>query len=109
LRFGESPGAVITAITLIAILIFAILLSGNFTVIANHIVSLAFLWRLAHNVSVGNQREQSRLVFNKAQVLSALEPLSFRISINLNEIYYIDNIYKVKHYLLDFIYFLLVR
>jgi hypothetical protein len=43
--------------------------------------SLAFLWRLAHNVFRGNQCEQSRLVFNKGLLVPASKPFSMRVII----------------------------
>ena len=55
-----------TAITLITFAVFSKLLTFVRATVTFHIVSLAFLLAMAHNVLAEDQREQSRLVFNRA-------------------------------------------
>jgi len=60
---GLRTGA--AEITLISFAVFPMFAGFNLTIGANHVVSLAFLLAMAHNVFGENQSEQSRLVFNK--------------------------------------------
>ena len=54
LRFNEGFKTGSAVITLITFAIFAALLGFVLAVMTYHIVSLAFLWRLAHNVFAEN-------------------------------------------------------
>ena len=78
-RFYEGDKTGGAVVSLVALAIFAAL-SGRILAVMTLHCELAFFLAMAHNVFVGDQREQSRLIFNKGSGVTstwAFNSLSF--------------------------------